>query len=89
MKYEYVKVNKSIAAALGLLNYRKEMRDGTILLNQKDVMNGDGASLEEIVALIGGVIISEEEALLDAAPESEEAINLIEKEVDNDTESSK
>lgn len=89
MKYEYVKVNKSIAAALGLLNYRKEMRDGTILLNQKDVMNGDGASLEERVALIGGVIISEEEALLDAAPESEEAINLIEKEVDNDTESSK
>ena len=89
MKYEYVKVNKSIAAALGLLNYRKEMRDGTILLNQKDVMNGDGASLEERVALIGGVIISEEEALLDAAPESEEAINLIEKEVENDTESSK
>lgn len=89
MKYEYVKVNKSIAAALGLLNYRKEMRDGTILLNQKDVMNGDGASLEERVALIGGIIISEEEALLDAAPESEEAINLIEKEVDNDTESSK
>lgn len=69
MNYQYIKVSKPIAAALGLLNYRKEMRDGTILLNQKDVMNGDGISLEEKAALIGGVIVTEEEALLDAETE--------------------
>lgn len=68
MKYSYVKVSKPIAAALGLLELRKEMRDGTVLLNQKDIMNGDGASLEEKAALIGGMLISEEEALIDAEP---------------------
>lgn len=81
MNYQYIKVSKPIAAALGLLNYRKEMRDGTILLNQKDVMNGDGGSLEEKATLIGGTIITEEEALQDA--EQSEQSEQLRKEVEN------
>lgn len=77
MKYSYVKVSKPIAAALGLLELRKEMRDGTVLLNQKDIMNGDGVSLEEKAALIGGVLISEEEALKDAEVEEVPVIEIV------------
>lgn len=63
MEYKYVSVPRNVAAALGLLSYRDQLNDGTILLNQKDIMNGDGSSLEERVELLGGRLLTQSEAV--------------------------
>ena len=63
MEYKYVKVSAEVAAALGKSQYRDVLADGTILLNQKDIMSCDGASFEEQAAKIGGTVLSEEAAI--------------------------
>lgn len=62
MVYKYFKVNKVIAAALGLLENRQELSDGTVILNQKDLINSDGKSIEEKARLLGAEILTEKQA---------------------------
>lgn len=63
MEFLYVKVDKRTAATLGLADHRESLPDGKVLLNQKDIWICSGENLEEKASNIGGVLLTEEEAI--------------------------
>lgn len=64
-EYKYVKVSAEVARQLKLYNIRRKTADGSVLLNQTDVMPLEGDTLQEKVLKAGGGLLTEREAYLE------------------------